>query len=278
MAANALRVTAMAAATGSASLSLVGATTAARRVGTSTPKVRAMAMPTSTHLSGVINRQSTCVESSQFVRGSPCAARRLVAIPSLLPSFSSSPSSVSDTPLSSGIRCQSSSSAPSATKVKTITVGDSIPNTGLQYFDEEGVMQTVMIGDLAKGKKMVLFAVPGAFTPTCSQKHLPAFVEKAEELKAKGVSVIACVSVNDPFVMQAWGKSVGVSDKVMLLADGSGQFTQAMGVELDLIDRGLGVRSRRYAMLVDDGVVKVCNLEEGGAFTNSGPESILEAL
>ncbi|GBG77363.1 hypothetical protein CBR_g23695 [Chara braunii] len=269
----------MAAATGSASLSLVGSSTAARRVGTATPKVRAMAMPTSAHLCGLINRQSSCVGGSQIVRGSPCAPRRLVAIPSLFPSTSSSSvSSVSDASLSSGIRCQSSSSAPSATKAKTIAVGDSIPNVGLQYFDEEGVMQTVMTGDLAKGKKIVLFAVPGAFTPTCSQKHLPAFVEKADELNAKGVSVIACVSVNDPFVMQAWGKNVGVSDKVMLLADGSGQFTQAMGVELDLIDRGLGVRSRRYAMLVDDGVVKICNLEEGGAFTNSGPESILEAL
>ena len=125
---------------------------------------------------------------------------------------------------------------------------------------------------------MVLFAVPGAFTPTCSQKHLPGFIEKADELKSKGVDTIACVSVNDAFVMRAWGESVGAGDKVLLLADGSGKFTKALGVELDLSDKGLGVRSRRYSLLAEDGVVKQVNLEEGGAFTVSGPEEILKVL
>lgn len=127
---------------------------------------------------------------------------------------------------------------------------------------------------------MILFAVPGAFTPTCSQKHLPGFVEKAKELKAKGVDVIACVSVNDAFVMKAWKEDLKVGDEVLLLSDGNGVFTKALGVELDLSDKpvGLGVRSRRYALLAEDGVVKVLNLEEGGAFTTSGAEDMLKAL
>ena len=105
--------------------------------------------------------------------------------------------------------------------------------------------------------QVVLFAVPGAFTPTCSLKHLPGFIEKAEELKARGVDTIACVAVNDAFVMDAWGKSVGADGKVVMLADGSGLFAKAIGTELDLTDKGLGLRSRRYAMLADDGAVKV---------------------
>ena len=129
-----------------------------------------------------------------------------------------------------------------------------------------------------QGKKVVFFAVPGAFTPTCSQKHLPAFIERADELKAKGVDLIACVSVNDPFVMRAWGEQVGGGDKVLMLADGSGIFTKALGVSLDLTDKGLGIRSRRYALLAEDGVVKALKLEEGGAFTISGPDEILKAL
>jgi peroxiredoxin len=146
------------------------------------------------------------------------------------------------------------------------------------YFDAEGNMQEVAVGDLTKGKKVVIFAVPGAFTPTCSSKHLPGFVEKADEFKAKGVDTIACVSVNDAFVMEAWGKSVGADGKILMLADGSALFTRAIGAELDLTDKGLGVRSRRYAMLVDDGIVKVLNLEEGGAFTVSSAEDIMSSL
>lgn len=162
--------------------------------------------------------------------------------------------------------------------VNAVAVGDKIPASSFKYFDNEGNMKEISTDQLLKGKKVVLFAVPGAFTPTCSTKHLPGFVEKADEIKSKGVDTIACVSVNDAFVMDAWGKSVGTGDKVMLLADGNAAFTKAIGVELDLVDKGLGLRSRRYAMLVDDGVVKALNLEEGGAFTVSGADSILEAL
>nr|GEV27726.1 peroxiredoxin-2E, chloroplastic [Tanacetum cinerariifolium] len=162
----------------------------------------------------------------------------------------------------------------------TISVGDKLPEATLSYFDKSNELQTTTISDLTKAKKTILFAVPGAFTPTCSQKHLPGFVEKASELKQKGVDTIACVSVNDAFVMQAWEKDLNVGDEVLLLSDGNGDFTKAIGCELDLSDKpvGLGVRSRRYAMLVDDGVVKVLNLEEGGAFTNSGAEDMLNAL
>ena len=139
-------------------------------------------------------------------------------------------------------------------------------------------MQEITVGNLTKGKKVVLFAVPGAFTPTCSLKHLPGFIEKADELKSKGVDTIGCVSVNDAFVMDAWGKSVGADGKVTMLADGSALFAKAIGAELDLTDKGLGIRSRRYAMLIDDGAVKVLNLEEGGAFTVSSADDILSAL
>eukprot|EP01018_Ginkgo_biloba_P018225 Gb_33388 [translate_table: standard] len=162
----------------------------------------------------------------------------------------------------------------------SISVGEKLPDATLSYFDKEGELQTITVSDLTKGKKVVLLAVPGAFTPTCSQKHLPGFVEKADELKAKGVDTIACISVNDAFVMKAWGEDLNVGDKVLLLADGNVDFTKAMGVTLDLSDKpvGLGVRSRRYALLAEDGVVKVLNLEEGGAFTISGAEDILKVL
>ncbi|EFN59443.1 hypothetical protein CHLNCDRAFT_29579 [Chlorella variabilis] len=168
---------------------------------------------------------------------------------------------------------------PRQMRIQAIAEGDKLPaDVKLNYFDAEGNMQEVAVGSLTKGKKVVLFAVPGAFTPTCSLKHLPGFIEKADELRAKGVDTIACVSVNDAFVMDAWGKSVGADGKVMMLADGSAVFAQAIGAELDLADKGLGVRSRRYAMLVDDGTVKKLNMEEGGAFTVSGADDILAAL
>ncbi|KAL6603019.1 hypothetical protein ACP70R_043380 [Stipagrostis hirtigluma subsp. patula] len=173
----------------------------------------------------------------------------------------------------------SSASAPPA--AATIAVGDRLPDATLSYFDSpDGELKTVTVRDLTAGKKVVLFAVPGAFTPTCTQKHLPGFVAKAGELRAKGVDTVACVSVNDAFVMRAWKESLGVGDEVLLLSDGNGELTRAMGVELDLSDKpvGLGVRSRRYALLADDGVVKVLNLEEGGAFTNSSAEDMLKAL
>ncbi|OMO68216.1 Thioredoxin-like protein [Corchorus olitorius] len=161
-----------------------------------------------------------------------------------------------------------------------ISVGDKLPEATLSYFDSEGELQTTTISSLTAGKKAVLFAVPGAFTPTCSQKHLPGFVEKSGELKAKGVDTIACVSVNDAFVMRAWKENLGINDEVLLLSDGNGEFTKKIGCELDLSDKpvGLGVRSRRYSLLAEDGVVKVLNLEEGGAFTTSGAEDILKVL
>ncbi|KAJ1259987.1 hypothetical protein BS78_10G197500 [Paspalum vaginatum] len=174
-------------------------------------------------------------------------------------------------------------SAAPAAAAKTIAVGDRLPDATLSYFDTpspDGELKTVTVRDLTAGKKVVLFAVPGAFTPTCTQKHLPGFVAKAGELRAKGVDTVACVSVNDAFVMRAWKESLGVGDEVLLLSDGNGDLARAMGVELDLSDKpvGLGVRSRRYALLAEDGVVKVLNLEEGGAFTNSSAEDMLKAL
>lgn len=175
---------------------------------------------------------------------------------------------------------QQRAAQPSRASVRAyaVAVGDKLPEAKFRYFDSEGNMKELGTEQLCKGKKVVLFAVPGAFTPTCSMKHLPGFIERADEIKGKGVDTIACISVNDAFVMDAWGKSVAAGDKVLMLADGNGQFAKALGVELDLTDKGLGVRSRRYALLADDQVVKVLNLEEGGAFTVSSADTILEAL
>ncbi|HEX9836127.1 MAG TPA: peroxiredoxin [Alphaproteobacteria bacterium] len=159
----------------------------------------------------------------------------------------------------------------------TIKVGDTIPSATLATMTAEGP-KPISTDDLFKGKKVVMFAVPGAFTPTCSAKHLPGFVENADKIKAKGVSTIACVAVNDPFVMGAWGKDQKVGDKVLMLADGSAKFADALGTVLDLSERGLGKRSRRYSMIVDNGVVKSLNIEEGGAFEVSGADTILKQL
>lgn len=158
-----------------------------------------------------------------------------------------------------------------------VNVGDSIPDVTLAVMGESGPEQ-VSTGDLFGGKKVVAFAVPGAFTPTCSARHLPGFVDNADAIRAKGVDSIVCLSVNDAFVMDAWGKDRNVGDKVAMVADGSGALAKALGLELDLTDRGLGVRSRRYSMVVDDGVVSALNLEEGGAYEVSSAENILEAL
>ena len=159
----------------------------------------------------------------------------------------------------------------------TIKVGDTIPSATLTTMMAE-VPKPISTDELFKGKKVVLFAVPGAFTPTCSQKHLPGFVENADALKAKGVNTIACIAVNDPFVMGAWGKDQKVGDKVTMLADGSGKFAEALGTVLDLTERGLGKRSRRYSMLVEDGVVKKLNLEEGGGFEVSDAGTMLKQV
>lgn len=212
---------------------------------------------------------------SSTVRFSPRACRSLKTLPSPpLASLRPRLNYKSTAP----IRFSASTSAPPATS--TISVGDKLPESTLSYLDSAGELQTVTVSDLTKGKKAILFAVPGAFTPTCSQKHLPGFVEKAGELKAKGVDTIACISVNDAFVMKAWKDNLGIGDEVLMLSDGNGEFTRALGVQLDLTDKpvGLGVRSRRYALLAEDGVVKVLNLEEGGAFTFSSAEDMLKAL
>ncbi|MGE5539887.1 MAG: peroxiredoxin [Gemmatimonas sp.] len=158
-----------------------------------------------------------------------------------------------------------------------IKVGDRIPNVTLQQKTADGI-QPISTDQLFKGKKVVVFAVPGAFTPTCSMKHLPGFVQNADAIRKKGVDAIACVSVNDAFVMDAWGKDQKVGDKVMMLADGSAKFAQALGLGLDLSERGLGMRSQRYAMVVEDGVVKKLNVEESGKFEVSSAETILSAL
>ncbi|MDX1574589.1 MAG: peroxiredoxin [Kiloniellales bacterium] len=158
-----------------------------------------------------------------------------------------------------------------------IQVGDKVPNTTLQHMTDSGP-EDISTDELFGGKKVVLFALPGAFTPTCSRGHLPGFVQKAAAIKAKGVDTIACLSVNDAFVMDAWGKDRDVGDKVLMLADGSADFTKAVGLELDLAGRGFGVRSQRYAMVVDDGVVTALNVEQGSEFKVSSAEAILDEL
>jgi len=159
----------------------------------------------------------------------------------------------------------------------TIKVGDKVPSVKLKQMTPDG-MKDVQTEDFFKGKKVVLFALPGAFTPTCSAKHLPGFVEKAAELKAKGVDTIACLSVNDAFVMNAWGKDQKADGKVQMLADGNADFTKAVGLELDARANGLGIRSQRYAMVVDNGVVKTLNVEKPGSFEVSSAESIIKSL
>lgn len=159
----------------------------------------------------------------------------------------------------------------------SIQVGDRIPSASLRIKTGDGI-QEMTTDDIFGGKKVVLFSVPGAFTPTCSAKHLPGFVQKAAEFKGKGVDTIACVSVNDAFVMDAWGKDQGVGDNVMMLADGNGDFAKALGLELDATGVGLGIRSQRFAMVVEDGVVKTLNVEDPGAFEVSSAEAMLATL
>jgi len=159
----------------------------------------------------------------------------------------------------------------------TIQVGDRIPDVTLKFKDSEGV-QEITTGELFGGKKVVVFALPGAFTPTCSAKHLPGYVAKADSIKGKGVDTIACLSVNDAFVMEAWGKDQGVGDKVMMLADGNAEFSKALGLSFDASGFGMGERAQRFAMIVDDGTVSVLNVEAPGAFEVSTAEKILETL
>ena len=158
-----------------------------------------------------------------------------------------------------------------------IKVGDKIPSTKLKHMTANGPAE-ISTDELFGGKKVVLFSVPGAFTPTCSAKHLPGFVEKAAAIKAKGVDTIACLAVNDAFVMDAWGKAQNVGDKVHMLADGSCAFSKALGLELDLNAAGLGMRGKRFSMLVDNGVVKQLNVEAPGEFKISDADTILKQL
>lgn len=159
----------------------------------------------------------------------------------------------------------------------TIKVGDKIPSVTLQQKTADGV-SPVTTDELFKGKRVVLFAVPGAFTPTCSAKHLPSFVQHAADLKGKGVDSIACVSVNDAFVMDAWGKAQSADGKVAMLADGSAHFAKALGLDLDLMDKGLGMRSQRYAMVVKDGMVEKLFVEAPGKYEVSSAEYVMSQL
>jgi peroxiredoxin (alkyl hydroperoxide reductase subunit C) len=159
----------------------------------------------------------------------------------------------------------------------TIKVGDRIPALKIMQATAEGPKE-VDTAELFGGKTVVLFGVPGAFTPTCSAKHLPGFVQNAAALKAKGVDTIACMAVNDAFVMGAWGKDQGVDDKVVMLADGSAAFTKAMGLEFDLTARGLGVRCQRFALVAKDGIVTHVAVEAPGAFEVSKAEAVLAVL
>ena len=159
----------------------------------------------------------------------------------------------------------------------TIQVGDTLPSINLTTMTSEGP-KPVSLTELSAGKKVVLFAVPGAFTPTCSVQHLPGLLEKNSELKDKGVDIVACISVNDPFVMQAWGEDRKVGDDLLMLSDGNGEFTAAIGLEMDGSGFGLGTRSQRYAMVIDDGVVSILNVESGPGLDVSSAETILEQL
>lgn len=158
-----------------------------------------------------------------------------------------------------------------------IEVGDKIPDVTVQTY-ADGKPEPVQTADVLGKGKVVLFAVPGAFTPGCSKIHLPGYVQNAAALKAKGVDTIACVAVNDAWVMDAWGRDQGVGDDILMLADGTGEFTRSMGLDVDMSGAGLGVRSRRYAAVVEDGVVTDLQVEPKPGVDLSSCESILERL
>ena len=159
----------------------------------------------------------------------------------------------------------------------TIKVGDTLPSMKLMVATPDGPKET-STDEIFKGKKVVLFAVPGAFTPTCSIKHLPGFIQNADALKAKGIDTIVCTAVNDAFVLNAWGKEQGVDGKIVMLADGAAAFAKAIGLELDLNGRGMGWRSQRYALVAEDMKVTHLGIEQPGGFELSKAEAILEAL
>ena len=166
----------------------------------------------------------------------------------------------------------------------TIKVGDRLPEGQLQEFidvETEGCPlgpNTFSVGEISKGKKIVVFGLPGAFTPTCSAKHVPGYVEKYDALKTRGVDEIWCLAVNDAFVMGAWGRDQKSVGKVRMMADGSAEYTKKLGLELDLTARGMGVRTQRFSMLVDNGVVKSLNVEAPGKFEVSDVDTMLKQL
>jgi peroxiredoxin len=166
----------------------------------------------------------------------------------------------------------------------TIKIGDRLPPGSLNEFIEvetEGCSlgpNTFKVEELTKGRKVVIFGLPGAFTPTCSAKHVPGYVAKFDALQGKGVDEVWCVSVNDAFVMGAWGKEQKTGGKLRMMADGSAEYTKKLGLEQDLTARGMGIRSQRYSMLVDDGVVKALNIEGPGKFEVSDAETMLKLL
>ncbi|MGE3333101.1 MAG: peroxiredoxin [Rhodospirillaceae bacterium] len=144
-----------------------------------------------------------------------------------------------------------------------IKQGDKLPAGKFRVMGPDG-QKEISTDEIFKGKKVVFFAVPGAYTPTCSKQHLPSYVANYDKIKAQGVDTVACMAVNDAFVMDAWGKSQNVGDKVMMLADGNGEFTKALGLEFDVTKAGLGIRSKRFSMIVNDGVVEKLNVDESG--------------
>jgi peroxiredoxin len=166
----------------------------------------------------------------------------------------------------------------------TIKVGDRVPDSTLTEFIETETAGCTLgpnafqVADLVKGKKILMFALPGAFTPTCSAKHVPSYLEHFDAIKAKGVDEIWCVAVNDAFVMGAWGRDQKVNGKIRMMGDGSAAWTKALGLELDLVARGMGVRSQRYAAYLEDGVVKVLHVEGPGAYEVSDAASMLKAI
>ena len=163
----------------------------------------------------------------------------------------------------------------------TIKVGDRLPDGQLQEFIEVETAgcslgpNTFKVSDLVKGKKIVIFGLPGAYTPTCSAQHVPSYIRHYDALKSKGIDEIWCLAVNDAFVMGAWGREQGAAGKVRMMADGSAEFTRKLGLELDLTARGMGVRCQRFSMLVDDGVVRKLNVEAPGKYEVSGAETML---
>lgn len=159
----------------------------------------------------------------------------------------------------------------------TIQVGDKLPSATLIKATENGP-DAIQSDEFFAGRKVALFSVPGAFTPTCSARHLPGFVEKVDELKAKGVDEVACTAVNDAFVMGAWAKQAGAEDKVTMLSDGNGAFVEALGLSFDGSKFGMGTRGQRFSMIVDDGVVRELNVEQPGDFRVSSAEHMLTQL